>query len=154
MSRPETFDLVLSRSVRATPAQIWTAWTTPEHLMQWWAPAPVTVPEARINPVPGGAFFTRMVLPDGSEHASEGCVLVAEPERRIVFTDGMRAGFQPNETLFMVADITIAPAPDGALYTAKVMHKSAEDRSRHSEMGFETGWGTALSQLEILARGL
>ena len=36
-------DLVLERLIDLTPAQVWAAWTTPEHVMKWFTPAPWTV---------------------------------------------------------------------------------------------------------------
>ena len=55
---------------------------------------------------------------------------------------------------FMTAEITMEPVADGTRYRALVRHKSAEDRTKHEEMGFFQGWGTCLSQLEELAAQL
>ncbi len=150
----ETLDLRLTRDVAATPAQLWEAWTNPEHLKQWFAPKPVRVTEAEIDPRPGGRFRTVMALPDGTEMAGEGCVLAAEPERRLMWTDALSRGWRPNAEPFMTAEITMEPIDGGTRYTALVLHKDAADRTRHEEMGFHDGWGTVLTQLEEFARKL
>ncbi len=147
-------DLVLRRNLAASPAQVWKAWTTPRHLRQWFTPAPVKTVEAAIDPTPGGRFYTVMEMPDGTRQASEGCILVAEPNARLVFTDALTEGFRPGEGGFMTASIVLRPARGGTLYSAHVLHKSASDRASHASMGFEEGWGTALSQLEAVARAI
>ncbi|KNG93502.1 SRPBCC family protein [Pseudaestuariivita atlantica] len=145
-------DLVLRRNIAASPAQIWKAWTTPRYLRQWFTPAPVKTVEAVIDPVPGGRFYTVMEMPDGTRQASEGCILLAEPHSRLVFTDGLTEGFRPTDGAFMTASIVLRPARGGTLYSAHVLHKSTKDRDAHDAMGFEEGWGKALSQLEALAQ--
>ncbi|HVN01329.1 MAG TPA: SRPBCC domain-containing protein [Caulobacteraceae bacterium] len=37
-------------------------------------------------------------------------------------------------------------------YTARVRHWTVEDRERHEQMGFDTGWGQCADQLAALAR--
>ncbi|SIO05713.1 SRPBCC family protein [Vannielia litorea] len=147
-------DLQLSRQIKASPATVWTCLTTPELLCQWFVPAPWRCAEAVIEPQPGGRFYSLFKGPDGEEMPNEGAILLAEPEQRLVFTDFFRAGFVPNETPFMLADITLAPRDGSTHYTALVRHRTPEDRARHEEMGFHEGWGTAADQLATLAEGL
>ena len=147
-------DLTLSRHIKASPATVWKCYTTPELLCQWFVPAPWTCADAVLDPRPGGRFYSLFQGPEGEEMANEGAFLLAEPEKRLVFTDFFRAGFVPNETPFMLADITLTPKDDGTEYTAVVRHRSPEDCQKHADMGFEHGWGAAADQLAALAERL
>ena len=144
-------DLEISRLLGASPAQIWRCWTDPALLRQWWAPRPVEVIEAGIDPRPGGRFHATMRTPDGTLYPVEGAILDCRPEARIVFSDCLRAGWRPAEAPFFTAEITFAPEAGQTRYTARVMHARPEDRERHVEMGFRDGWSTAIAQLDELA---
>jgi uncharacterized protein YndB with AHSA1/START domain len=143
-------DLILTRRMTVSPARVWRAWTEPELLKQWFTPKPVVTREAVIELKPGGRFYTVMVLPDGTEMAGDGCFLVVEPERRLVFTDCLAPGFRPAAEPFFTAEIVLEPDGAGTLYTARAMHANADTRRKHEEMGFHDGWGTAATQLEEL----
>jgi len=148
---PET-DLRLERIVPLTPDQIYAAWTTPALMLEWFVPKPWGLKAVEIDPRPGGAFNSTMLSPDGDEYPNQGCVLEAVPGRRLVFTDGFSVGFRPNAEHFMTAIIEMEPHSDGAVYRATCLHKNAEDRQKHADMGFETGWGAALDQMvELLS---
>jgi uncharacterized protein YndB with AHSA1/START domain len=41
-------------------AQVWKAWTQPEHLKQWWGPNGVTIPECGLELRVGGKFYIVM----------------------------------------------------------------------------------------------
>lgn len=147
-------DLEFSRRLDAPPGAVWRCWTEGPLLRRWFAPAPVEVLEAEIQPRSGGRFHVVMRLPTGETIPSEGCVLLADPERRLVFTDALSANFRPSSKPFFTADIHFAPEGAGTQYTVRALHSDAADRARHQSMGFADGWGKAAQQLADLARHL
>ena len=146
-------DLVLERVVDVPVQAVWAAWTTPEHLMQWFTPRPWQTVACDIDLRPGGVFRTVMRGPDGEESDSTGCYLEVQEERRLVFTDALGPGWRPQPNPFMTAEITLMPEGDKTRYRAVVRHCDAEGRSSHEKMGFLDGWGTALDQLVEFAKG-
>jgi uncharacterized protein YndB with AHSA1/START domain len=88
-------DLVLERTVDVRPALVWAAWTRPELLVQWFTPRPWTTTDCKIDLRPGGRFDTVMRSPEGQEFPNAGCYLEVVPERRLVWTNALLAGFRP-----------------------------------------------------------
>ena len=150
-SRRAGLELSLTRVIDAPRALVWEAWTNPEHLKTWWAPAPITTPECELDVRPGGIFRTLMRGPDGAEYPGTGVFLEVVDQERIVFTDALEPGWWPAKEPFMTAIITMADEGGSTRYTARVRHKDEADRARHEEMGFHEGWGTCLDQLAALA---
>jgi uncharacterized protein YndB with AHSA1/START domain len=149
-SNPE-LDLTIFRVIRAPRSLVWSAWTDPASLEQWWIPAPARCKVVDMELRPGGSFVTRMSENGGDfEPHLNACFLDIADGERIVFTNALVGGWRPAEQPFMTAIITLKDHPDGTDYTAYVMHKNNADRNMHAEMGFYDGWGTVVEQLANL----
>ena len=142
-----TLDLVLERDVDVPRALVWAAWTTPEHLMKWFVPAPWSMAGCELDLRPGGRFRTVMRSPEGEEFPSDGCYLEVVPERRLVFTDALLPGYRPSREPFFTAVVELSDRGTGTRYVATALHRDPETRAKHEEMGFADGWGKALDQL-------
>jgi uncharacterized protein YndB with AHSA1/START domain len=159
--RPDPkLDLVLERVVDVPRELVWQAWTTPEHVTQWFTPAPWTTVDCEIDLRPGGIFRTVMRSPDGEEFPNVGCYLEVVEHERLVWTDVLEPGFRPASRVSdHVADmgltgftavISLESHGRGTKYTAIAMHKSEAERQHHEALGFHQGWGAALDQLVAL----
>ena len=153
--------LSFTRKLAASPANVWRCWTEPELLKQWFAPKPVQVPVAEIDPTPGGRFKIVMIVPDhGTMDNDPGCILVAEPQKRLVWTNALAPGFVPRVIgdgpmdFAFTADITMSATEAGTTYLVKVHHATPEAAKTHADLGFYDGWGTCATQLGELAATL
>jgi uncharacterized protein YndB with AHSA1/START domain len=152
-----TRDLVLERIVDVPRERVWSAWTNPEELKQWFAPRPWLTVECEIDLRPGGIFRTVMRSPDGQEGVNVGCYLELLTNKRLVWTDALLPGFRPSIASSPIpsftAIITLEPHGSGTRYTAIAMHKDEATCARHAELGFHAGWGQALDQLVSVVKG-
>jgi uncharacterized protein YndB with AHSA1/START domain len=147
------FDLTLERVIRASPSDVWRAWTDPLRLVQWWIPAPTILRVDRLDVTPGGGFVTRM-SEDGEEFAphTDSVFLVVEEERRLVFTNAVTSAWRPAapEPVAMTAEVILGDHPNGTDYRIIVRHGSPETRARHQDLGFFDGWGSVTEALAEL----
>jgi uncharacterized protein YndB with AHSA1/START domain len=147
---PADRELVLSRMIDAPPHKVYRAWTEPELLKQWFAPAPFTTPVAELDVRPGGANLIVMRSADGTEFPNRGVYLEVVPNERLVFTDAYTEAWQPSGKPFMTVILTFEDEGGRTRYTARVRHWTAEDRETHENMGFHQGWGQCADQLAAL----
>jgi uncharacterized protein YndB with AHSA1/START domain len=140
-------DLVLERVVDVPPELVWKAWTEPKHVVKWFTPAPWKTVDCEIDLRPGGIFRTVMESPEGQKMDNAGCYLEIVANRKLVFTDCLAPGFRPKDGGFFTGMVILEPAEGGTKYTAIAIHKDETTRKSHEEMGFHSGWGTALDQL-------
>jgi uncharacterized protein YndB with AHSA1/START domain len=140
-------DLMIERTLDVPPALVWRAWTEPEHLKQWFCPAPWSVSHAEIDLRPGGRFNTTMRSPEGEEHPSLGCFLEVVPGELLVFTDALSEGYRPVGAGFMTGAVQIDAEGSGTRYRWLAKHTDAEARQKHVDMGFNDGWATAADQM-------
>jgi uncharacterized protein YndB with AHSA1/START domain len=150
-----TLDLVFDRTIDIPRELVWTAWTTPEHLKHWFTPAPWQTVDCEIDLRPGGIFRTVMRSPEGQDFPNLGCYLEIIPNEKLIWTNALQPGFRPaklepnenNNAFAFTAILSLIPDGKRTKYTATVIHSDEESCQRHNDMGFHSGWGTALDQL-------
>ena len=159
-------DLTLERTIDAPRSLIWRAWTDPEHVKKWWAPAPWTTTRCEMDLRPGGLFRTVMRSPEGQEFPHVACFLELIDNEKMVMTNALEPGYRPARDPAGAADeiedcsripftsiLTLRERGGKTHYSVVVLHKDEAGRKRHEEMGFHEGWNTCLDQLiEVVSR--
>ena len=149
-------DLALERVIRAPRRSVWTAWTEPARIEQWWVPAPAQARVERLDVRPGGGFVTRL-SDDGVTFVPHvnACFIVVDDLERIVFTNAIDSAWRPASPapVPMTAEITFGDHPDGTDYRIVVRHGDPAARAHHEKLGFADGWESVTGQLAALVEG-
>jgi uncharacterized protein YndB with AHSA1/START domain len=150
MTSTEGRDLVLTRIIDAIPEKVFRAWTEPELMKQWFAPAPWTTPAVETDVRPGGSNMIVMRGPDGAEFPNRGVYLEVVKNQSLVFTDAYTTAWEPSAKPFMTVILTFEEVDGKTRYTARVRHWTEADREAHEKMGFHVGWPICTEQLAAL----
>jgi uncharacterized protein YndB with AHSA1/START domain len=145
-------DLVLERDLDLPPERVWAAWTQPDLIKQWFAPAPWTTPHCEVDLRPGGIFHVVMRSPEGVEVPVTGYFLEVVPNEYLVWTDALGPGLRPSLTPFITVVIQLEPLGAGTRYRAIALHASEEVRQQHEAKGFLEGSNRCLDQLVALMK--
>jgi uncharacterized protein YndB with AHSA1/START domain len=155
MTQPTLHELVLERTINATPDKLYRAWTEPALIKQWFCPKPWVVSHVENDVRTGGSSLIVMKGPEGQEVPNPGIFLEVVPNQKLVFTDAYTKAWEPSGKPFMTGILTFEDLGGGKTkYTARVRHWNADDKATHEKMGFHEGWGKATDQLEELVATL
>lgn len=78
--------MVLERVIRAPRSLVWSAWTNPETLPQWWGPEGFSCRTRRIDLRSGGEWVFDMIAPDGTVFPNHHLYLELRDAERIAYT--------------------------------------------------------------------
>jgi uncharacterized protein YndB with AHSA1/START domain len=144
MDRPS---LTLTREYGAPPERVWQAWTDPQALKQWWAPAPgepVSLIEVDVRV--GGRFRIRFGGPDGNANECAGEYREVVRNRKLVFT-----WCWPRTTPERVSQVTISFSPKGAGTELVFKHERFFDEKARDD--HQRGWTRLLDKLDGFLKG-
>jgi uncharacterized protein YndB with AHSA1/START domain len=134
--------LTLVRRIRARPAIVFEALTTPEGIAHWWGPDDGPVLLAEVDRRRGGRYLVRFRMLDGSEHESSGEYLEFDPPRRLAMSWCWTGGVEdPGESL---VEVDLRAVPEGTELT--FTHSRLRDEQ--TRQSHERGWNGALDKLE------
>lgn len=143
--------LTISRVLDAPRSQVWTAWTDPEQVAQWWGPEGFTTKVSELDLTPGGRSRYIMIGPDGTEYPVKGVFREIIPGERIVTTDEFDEGFEKvveaDLPQGIVLTVIFADAGEKTRLTLNLEHPTPEDRRKHEKMGVIPGWNSSLDCL-------
>jgi uncharacterized protein YndB with AHSA1/START domain len=131
----------VSRTLDASPAEIFAAWTDADQLRQWLCPEPGHVGEASCTPIVGGGFRLVMLFPHGATEVT-GEYLAVDPPHRLVFT------WLPNGDPARETRVSVTLRPLGATTEMIITHERAAD-GRYRE-ALTTGWVSVSRRLDRL----
>jgi len=137
--------LLVRRTIRATPARLFDAWTQPSHLKSWWGPPGVECADAQVDLRVGGRYRIANRFPDGTIVWISGEFELIEPPHRIVYT-------WQRESQADAERVTVRFEPLGDATEVIVLHERISDGVVRD--GHETGWAGCLDGLEDYLRGI
>ncbi len=152
MASPDNFTathppLVVTRVLRAPRATVFRAWSSAEHVKRWFAPEGFSVPEARIDFRPGGAFEVCMRSPDGQDFWSRGHYLEVVGSERLVFQD--EAVVEDVARFRTRTTVTLEDAgSDTTRLTVRQEYELLDADFAGAIKGAPEGWRTTLDRLE------
>ena len=139
-------ELTINRVIRAPRERVFSAWTLPELLTQWWGPGPVSCPEAHVDLREGGDYRLANLERDGSIVWISGRFELIRAPEEIVYT--WNVSIVPGEATLV--RVRFLPHPEGTeLILTHERFAIEAVRDMHLQ-----GWGGCLDKLEaFFARG-
>ncbi|MGI8525009.1 MAG: SRPBCC family protein [Pseudolabrys sp.] len=132
--------LTIKRRFKATPGQVFKAWTDPKELGKWMGPAGMVTVAAELDARVGGKYHIHMRAPGGEDHNVSGVYRQVVKDEKLVFTWAWRSTPE-RESL-----VTVALKADGDHTVMTFTHEQFFDedaRDRHNH-----GWSGAFDKLE------
>jgi glutathione S-transferase len=141
----ETFELTLTRFIRAPREKVWDAFVTPSLMAQWNCPRGATV-EASAEARAGGAYRLQMRARDGTRFTAAGHYVELQRPERLVYTWGWEGGGPLPDGLQTWIEVDLQ-ARDGGT-ELRMRHRgfpAAAMRDAHSH-----GWTVCFNRLNDL----
>jgi uncharacterized protein YndB with AHSA1/START domain len=149
---PAQREVTLTRIFDAPVQLVWTAWTDPRHLAQWWGPKNFTNPVCELDLRPGGAIRIHMRAPDGVVYPMTGEFEEIVPPERLVFTSVAR----DLEDKPLLKGLNTVTFEDVGGKTKVTVHSRAVGLAPIAPQmlaGMEMGWTQSLDKLAGLVEG-
>jgi uncharacterized protein YndB with AHSA1/START domain len=149
-----TKELVIERTLNASPERVFDAFTDPAQLTQWWWPNGFTCPAAEVDLRVGGTYRIAMKWPGSIpaeqqfSHYMGGEYYEIDRPRRLVMS-GRAVNDEEGELFATLIEVTLEPCEGG---TALTMRQSYFEPMPPAQAlaGAEQGWFEQLDKLERL----
>ena len=140
----EAIALRIERVIRASRQRVWDAWTRPDELAKWSAPAGLTIPDGAMDLRVGGEWRVVMLEPNGARHVAFGVYREIDPPSRLVYTHQWESGDGSTPETILTLELR-AEGERTRLVLTQTGFDSAASRDGHRD-----GWISAIDNLEKL----
>lgn len=140
--------VTIKRTFDAPIQLVWTAWTQPGHIVQWWSPKGIKTKIVEHEFIEGGKWKFVMPMPDGSEFIAEGVYREIVEFEKIISL----ANFKPM-TEGVEIQALFKESGNKTEFTFNVVHPTEEYRIQQEKMGILNGWGSVFARLEEFLKG-
>src|SRR6478736_461231 len=142
--------ITVTRLFDASQSQVWQAWTEQEYLDQWWASNPWRAETKSMDFKVGGRWLYAMVGPDNTRHWARVDFLKINAKKSFEIQDAFcdDQGNINKDLPTMLWKTKFLPIEDGTEVTIEITFPTDLALQKIIEMGFETGFTAALSQLD------
>jgi len=140
----------IKREFNASLANVWSAWTEPEILDQWWAPAPFKSKTKSMEFKEGGRRLYAMVGPDNQEKWSFFNYTSISPKTNFKYSSTFcDAEANPDPNIgSSYWDVTFSEQEDLTIVDIAIKRNSLAELEKIIEMGFKEGFTIALKGLD------
>ncbi len=139
--------LTIERHFDAPPERVFDYISKAEHLLKWWGPEGMDLPEYALNFQTKGPWFSVMRNKDGQRYKVSGHVTHVDPPNSVGFT---WAWHDENDVRGVESHVTIKVVPaqgGGTTFTLSHVDLPDDETAQNHEMG----WTSSLKKLERLA---
>ena len=140
----------ITREFAAELSLVWDAFTKPEILDQWTAPAPLTAKTKYMNFEVGGRRFYAMVSPDGQERWAIQTYTSITPKTNFKLNNAFADQDENPELPGSEWDYSFSEQNGITKVSITIYNESFERMERMIEMGFQGGFTMTLNSLEEL----
>ncbi|MDW8851729.1 SRPBCC domain-containing protein [Flavobacterium sp. MMLR14_040] len=140
----------VKREFNAPISDVWSAWTEPEILDQWWAPAPWKSRTKKMNFNEGGQRLYAMVGPEGEEHWALADFTSITPKTNFKYLDAFCDSEGNLNVDFPRSDWNVSfDEQNGSTFVnIAIKHENLSDLEKIIEMGFKEGFTIAMEGLD------
>ncbi len=145
----------VTRDFDAPVEKVWSAWTEPKLLDEWWAPRPWKAVTQSMDFRKDGTWFYYMQGPEGERHYCRIDYKSITPKTGYEGNDAFcdENGNINNEFPGMHWKVQFTPAGSATKTEIEITFKSVTDMEKIIEMGFEEGFAAAHKNLDELLEG-
>ncbi|MGI9401656.1 MAG: SRPBCC family protein [Rhizobiaceae bacterium] len=138
-------NLTIERTFDAAPEKVFDYVSKTEHLLKWWGPEGITLPEYELAFDRKGPWLSVMQNQDGKRFKVSGHVTHVDPPKSVGFT---WAWHDENDVRGVESHVTIKLVP--AIGGGTTMVLNHVDLPEESAENHEQGWTSSLKKLERL----
>jgi len=146
----ETKTVTVKREFLANRNLVWSAWTEPEILDQWWAPKPYVSKTKSMDFKVGGRRFYAMVSPEGQEHWSIQKYTSIRPKTNFKMLNAFADKDENPELPGSNWDLDFIEKGEKTKVIITIYNESLSRMEKMIEMGFKEGFTATLNYLETL----